>query len=127
MRVRQRHFFAAPRLRVWLSLGLSLSLAASGCFEREEGETFYGKVVVPSAQEFRWSDGGLPRVFDPARAAAPPDTDAVRALFEGLTEYAPGTVRRGSDRQAPVQPVRNGVVPAAAPGMAARHAAQGEP
>ncbi|HEV3471290.1 MAG TPA: peptide ABC transporter substrate-binding protein [Pyrinomonadaceae bacterium] len=74
-------------------MALSLSLAGSGCFEREEGETFYGKVIVPRAQEFRWSDGGLPRVFDPARAAAPPDTDAVRALFEGLTEYAPGTVR----------------------------------
>ena len=87
------HFFAARRARLWLSLALSLSLAGSGCFEREEGETFYGRVAVPSAQEFRWSDGGLPRVFDPARAAAPPDTDAVRALFEGLTEYAPGTVR----------------------------------
>ena len=93
MRKGLRHFFAARRARLWLSLALGLSLAGSGCFEREEGETFYGKVVVPPAQEFRWSDGGLPRVFDPARAAAPPDTDAVRALFEGLTEYAPGTVR----------------------------------
>nr|MDQ3803291.1 hypothetical protein [Acidobacteriota bacterium] len=90
--VSSRHAFAGARVRLWLSLTLSLALAGSGCFDREEGETFYGKVVVPRAQEFRWSDGGLPRVFDPARAAAPPDTDAVRALFEGLTEYAPGTV-----------------------------------
>ena len=48
---------------------------------------------MPASQEFRWSDGGLPRVFDPARAAAPPDTDAVRALYEGLTDYEPGTLR----------------------------------
>ncbi len=47
---------------------------------------------MPREQEFRWSDGGLPRVFDPARAAAPPDTDAVRALFEGLTDSDPQTL-----------------------------------
>ena len=43
--------------------------------------------VVPRSQEFRWSDGGLPQTFDPAFAAAPPDTDLVRAIFEGLTDY----------------------------------------
>jgi oligopeptide transport system substrate-binding protein len=72
---------------------VSSALLFGGCFREEKGERFYGKVVVPAAQEFRWSDGGLPKVFDPARAAAPPDTDAVRALFEGLTEYEPGTLR----------------------------------
>src|SRR6185436_15611982 len=39
--------------------------------------------------EFHWSDGGLPQTFDPAFAAAPPDTDLVRAIFEGLTDYDP--------------------------------------
>lgn len=48
---------------------------------------------MPRDQRFRWSDGGLPQVFDPALAAAPPDTDAVRALFEGLTEYDPRTLK----------------------------------
>jgi oligopeptide transport system substrate-binding protein len=48
--------------------------------------------VVPQSQQFRWSDGGLPQTFDPAFAAAPPDTDAVRAIFEGLTEYDPKTL-----------------------------------
>src|SRR5919202_1127343 len=80
-------------LRLAFSLLLAASLLLSGCFRGEEGERFYGKVAVPPAQEFRWSDGGLPKVFDPARAAAPPDTDAVRALFEGLTDYEPGTLR----------------------------------
>jgi oligopeptide transport system substrate-binding protein len=75
-----------------LSLLLVAALAGGGCFENEEGEQFYGRVNVPREQEFRWSDGGLPRVFDPARAAAPPDTDAVRALFEGLTDSDPQTL-----------------------------------
>jgi oligopeptide transport system substrate-binding protein len=83
---RQRGLFA-------VGFALVCSLLAVSCFEAEVGETFYGEVVVPQSQEFRWSGGGLPRVFDPARAAAPPDTDAVRALYEGLTDYEPKTLR----------------------------------
>ena len=70
---------------------LVVCLVHTGCFN-EEPTTYYGKSVPPRAQEFRWSDGGLPRTFDPAFAAAPPDTDAVRALFEGLTDYDPQTL-----------------------------------
>ena len=81
------------QLRAVLSLCLIVSLACGGCFLDTEVEPFYGRVVVPRAQEFRWSDGGLPQVFDPALAAAPPDTDAVRAIYEGLTEYDPITLR----------------------------------
>lgn len=66
-------------------------LVYTGCFN-DEPSTYYGKVTPPRAQEFRWSDGGLPQTFDPAFAAAPPDTDAVRALFEGLTDYDPQTL-----------------------------------
>src|SRR3984893_13722478 len=71
----------------------SLLIAEAGCFLRADSSPFYGRVVVPRAQEFRWSDGGLPQVFDPAFAAAPPDTDAIRALFEGLTDYDPETLK----------------------------------
>jgi oligopeptide transport system substrate-binding protein len=81
------------RVRVCLSLAVSAALLLGGCFREEKGERFYGRVVVPASQELSWSDGGLPKVFDPARAAAPPDTDAVRALYEGLTDYEPGTLR----------------------------------
>lgn len=71
------------------SLLVIISFTGGGCFLDQEVEPYYGRVVVPRAQEFRWSDGGLPQTFDPALAAAPPDTDAVRAIFEGLTEYDP--------------------------------------
>lgn len=75
------------------ALLLILCLTHSGCFSGEEPTPYYGgNVVVPRTQEFRWSDGGLPQTFDPAFAAAPPDTDAVRALFEGLTDYDPKTL-----------------------------------
>ena len=74
------------------SLLLALCLTHTGCFTTNEPSTYYGKVVPPKTQEFRWSNGGLPQTFDPAFAAAPPDTDAVRALFEGLTDYDPKTL-----------------------------------
>jgi len=73
------------------ALFLIFCLVHTGCFN-EEPSTYYGKIVTPRAQELRWSDGGLPQTFDPAFAAAPPDTDAVRALFEGLTDYDPQTL-----------------------------------
>src|SRR5438270_415073 len=68
-----------PRVaaRLLLSLLLVASLLFGGCFRGEVGEQFYGKASVPSSQEFRWSDGGLPRVFDPARAAAQTPAQAV--------------------------------------------------
>ena len=74
------------------SLLLMLCLTHSGCFSGEAPSTYYGTVAAPRTQEFRWSDGGLPQTFDPAFAAAAPDTDAVRALFEGLTDYDPQTL-----------------------------------
>ena len=77
----------------WIcSLLLVLCLTHTGCFNTNQPSTYYGKVVPPKTQEFRWSNGGLPQTFDPAFAAAPPDTDAVRALFEGLTDYDPQTL-----------------------------------
>ena len=83
---------ANKRFTCICSLLLILSLTHTGCFSTTEPSTYYGKIVTPKAQEFRWSNGGLPQTFDPAFAAAPPDTDAVRALFEGLTDYDPQTL-----------------------------------
>jgi oligopeptide transport system substrate-binding protein len=85
--------FSSLSFRMSLALSLCLSLTFTGCFLTNEAEPYYGRVAVPGSQEFRWSDGGLPQTFDPALAAAPPDTDAVRALFEGLTDYDPQTLQ----------------------------------
>lgn len=71
------------------ALLLALSTTHAGCFIDGPYETYYGRNAVPRSQEFRWIDGGLPQTFDPAFAAAPPDTDLVRAIFEGLTDYDP--------------------------------------
>lgn len=71
---------------------IMMAVLLAGCVTDNVPSTYYGQIIVPRLQEFRWSDGGLPQTFDPAFAAAPPDTDAVRALFEGLTDYDPVTL-----------------------------------
>src|SRR5688572_30177224 len=77
------------RAAVVFALLLALMLSHAGCFLDEKVEPYAGRIVVPRSQEFHWSNGGLPQTFDPAFAAAPPDTDLVRAIFEGLTDYDP--------------------------------------
>ncbi len=83
-----------PGLRFPLTglLLLALSIAPSACFTGQTYEAYYGRVIVPRDQGFRWIDGTVPQTFDPAFAAAPPDTDLVRAIFEGLTDYDPQTL-----------------------------------
>lgn len=68
----------------------SLLLAACNQIQPPKNEPFYAqKVTPPPAQEFRWSNGKLPKSFDPAFAAASPETDIVRAVYEGLTDVDP--------------------------------------
>lgn len=79
--------------RAWASLCLTACiLLQTGCFGEKEPEPYYGQAAKPQAAELRWSAGGVPKIFDPARAVVAPDTDAVRALYEGLTEYHPQTL-----------------------------------
>ncbi len=75
------------RFKVCLLLVLSIFLLSCEEIQTPKTEPFVSeKNLPPPKQEFRWSNGKLPKSFDPARAAAAPETDVVRALFEGLTD-----------------------------------------
>ncbi|MEO6049950.1 MAG: peptide ABC transporter substrate-binding protein [Pyrinomonadaceae bacterium] len=73
---------------------LSLLLLA-GCreLERPKVEPFYAVTVPPPKQELRWSNGKMPKSLDPARAAAAPETDIIRATYEGLTDLDSKSLR----------------------------------
>lgn len=58
-----------------------------------EPAPFIGKILPPQNREFRWSNGKMPKSFDPAKATAAPETDIVRAVYEGLTELDPKTLK----------------------------------
>jgi oligopeptide transport system substrate-binding protein len=74
-------------------LALLLTLAGCDQIERPKVEPFVAVPVPPPKQELRWSNGKAPVSFDPARAAAAPETDIVRAAYEGLTELDSTTLR----------------------------------
>jgi oligopeptide transport system substrate-binding protein len=65
---------------------LALLFSACNQLKKPETEPFYAQNPPPPKQEFRWSNGKMPKSFDPAKAAASPETDFVRALYEGLTD-----------------------------------------
>ncbi|HEY0658496.1 MAG TPA: peptide ABC transporter substrate-binding protein [Pyrinomonadaceae bacterium] len=67
----------------------------TGCSELEKPkpEPFYAETAPPQKKEFRWSNGKMPKSFDPALASAAPETDVIRALFEGLTETDAKTLK----------------------------------
>jgi len=80
---------SAPRQRIVIAGLIALLITIlPGCSELKKptSEPYYAGTAAPRRQEFRWSNGKAPKTIDPARAAAPPETDLVRAVFEGLTE-----------------------------------------
>ena len=70
---------------LFASVAVSL-LAACTQVKPPAAEPYLSATTPPERQELRWSNGKLPRSFDPARAAAAPESDIVCALYEGLTE-----------------------------------------
>jgi oligopeptide transport system substrate-binding protein len=76
---------------LWLIIFVLFSVACSE-LESPKTEPFYSQTAPPQKKEFRWSNGKMPKTFDPAMASAPPETDVVRAIFEGLTDTNPKTL-----------------------------------
>ncbi|HUR96859.1 MAG TPA: peptide ABC transporter substrate-binding protein [Pyrinomonadaceae bacterium] len=67
---------------------IALQIIGSACndLEKPKPEPYYSGTTPTRKQEFRWSNGKPPKSMDPARAVAPPETDLVRAVYEGLTD-----------------------------------------
>lgn len=67
-------------------VSFALFLTACSELEKPKTEPFYADAKPPQKKEFRWSNGKTPKSFDPALAAAAPETDIVRAIYDGLTD-----------------------------------------
>ena len=78
---------------VCISVLIVVFFAACSELEKPKPEEFYSETKPPRKQEFRWSNGKMPKSFDPALAAAAPETDIVRAIYDGLTETDPKTLK----------------------------------
>src|SRR5215213_5403261 len=98
----RKDFYLSPFVFCCKNLSASLRLCGLilfavfliGCNELEKPKTepFYAQTAPPPKQEFRWSNGKMPKSFDPATASAPPETDVVRAVYDGLTDTDAGTL-----------------------------------
>ncbi|MEO6333797.1 MAG: peptide ABC transporter substrate-binding protein [Pyrinomonadaceae bacterium] len=90
-----RRRFPAFRGRIATGVVIALQIVCSACndFEKPKAEPYYSGTTPTRKQEFRWSNGKPPKSMDPARATAPPETDLVRAVFEGLTELDAKTLK----------------------------------
>ena len=86
---------AAGRAAFGALLLLSAAVLLAGCGDTSQpkSEPLIVQTAPPAKQEFRWSNGKSPKSFDPALAAAAPETDIVRALFEGLTDIESRTLK----------------------------------
>lgn len=78
---------AASRALIRLFV-LAVAAFSLSCSELQKPKTdsLYAEATPPRKQEFRWSNGKMPKSFDPALASAPPETDIARAVFDGLTD-----------------------------------------
>lgn len=88
-RKRPQTFDRLRRCTFWHAGIVALfAVILSGCTELQQPkvEPFYAETVPPPKQELRWSNGKTPSSLDPAFAAAAPETDIIRAAYEGLTE-----------------------------------------
>jgi len=80
--------FSSKSLKTKSLAVLFAALIISGCTELQQPkvEPLIAVTGPPLKQELRWSNGKMPKSLDPARAAAAPETDIVRAVYDGLTE-----------------------------------------
>ncbi len=77
-----------------ISLTAAAALLGTACtqLKQPEPEPYFAETPAPPKQELRWSNGRSPKSLDPAKAAAAPETDVARALYEGLTDLDPRTL-----------------------------------
>jgi len=83
----------ANRLTAFCFCLLPFFLSSCSQLETPKTTPFYAETAPPQKKEFRWSNGKMPKSFDPALASASPETDVIRAIYEGLTDTDPKTLQ----------------------------------
>ena len=88
----------SPKIAKFVLWSLTAAFALSGCAEMGElqkpvASPYYGAIAPSASREFRWANGELPKTFDPALAESPSEMQAVRAIFDGLTEWDAKTLQ----------------------------------
>ena len=86
-----KHVIMRRFLAIAVISAVAFSLACTQ-LRSPEPEQYFSRQQPPVPRELRWTNGKLPKTVDPALAAAAPDIDVSRAIFEGLTDLDPVTL-----------------------------------
>jgi ABC-type oligopeptide transport system substrate-binding subunit len=74
---------------VALALPLSLASLLFSCTFTSSRDEFFGRIVPPQANIFRYVTGDEPQSLDPPISLGQPEARIYMALFDGLVEYNP--------------------------------------
>lgn len=75
------------------ALILTLALLAASCATQAGRGEFFGKIEPPTGQTLRYVSGSEPESLDPQMSSGQPEARLHMALFEGLVEYHPQTMK----------------------------------
>ncbi|MEK6283560.1 MAG: peptide ABC transporter substrate-binding protein [Acidobacteriota bacterium] len=71
----------------------SIAFGAISCRALATNEEFFGKTTPPEQNIFRYVNGGEPESLDPPLSSGQPDARIYMALYEGLVEYHPKSLK----------------------------------
>src|SRR6185312_14931690 len=81
-----------PKRLLALGLFLSLALLLFSCTFTSSRDEYFGRIVPPQANIFRYVTGDEPQSLDPPVSLGQPEARIYMALFDGLVEYNPKTL-----------------------------------
>ncbi len=82
--------------RMWLRLAVALvalSLLTSACTTQASNSEYFGKLDPPEGQVLRYISGSEPESLDPHIGTGQPEARVYMALYEGLVDYHPKTMK----------------------------------
>jgi oligopeptide transport system substrate-binding protein len=91
--VQTRKRLPFERLTVLCFVSLFTIISSCTPSTKSKSDALFSDGAAPKRQELRWSNGKLPKTFDPAFATSPPDIDVVRSIYEGLTDLDSRTLQ----------------------------------
>src|SRR5918911_3937107 len=76
-----------------VAFALASALLAASCTTRAAKSEYFGKIEPPEGQVLRYISGSEPESLDPQMSTGQPEARIHMALYDGLVEYHPKTMR----------------------------------
>lgn len=88
----KRSIFKSPIVITISTIVLALGASSCDQLERHSPQKYFSETRTSKKDEFRWSNGSQIKTLDPSKALSAPESDVVKAIYEGLTDSDPETL-----------------------------------